>query len=106
MANVIAQLNRRRWDLANKTLAAQLYEELAKSPKNCVEYFVSYYDYYQPGAYIPARDIYIERILRVMTISTGFACRHQCSGQAGAIRSLSRVFPASWPGFPDEYKAA
>ena len=46
----------------NKTLAAQLYEEFRSFfPRNAVEYFVSYYDYYQPEAYIPSRDIYIEK---------------------------------------------
>src|ERR1035438_3077949 len=46
----------------NKTLAAQLYEEFKELfPKNSVGYFVSYYDYYQPEAYIPQRDIYIEK---------------------------------------------
>ena len=46
----------------NKTLAAQLFEEFREiMPNNAVEYFVSYYDYYQPEAYIPQRDIYIEK---------------------------------------------
>src|SRR3990172_624675 len=48
--------------LANKTLAAQLYSEFREFfPENAVEYFVSYYDYYQPEAYVPARDLYIEK---------------------------------------------
>ncbi len=63
MANVIAALNRPTLVLAhNKTLAAQLCTEFrAFFPENAVEYFVSYYDYYQPEAYIPGRDIYIEK---------------------------------------------
>ena len=63
MANVIAQLNRPALILShNKTLAAQLYAEfLDFFPNNAVRYFVSYYDYYQPEAYIPQRDIYIEK---------------------------------------------
>jgi excinuclease ABC subunit B len=63
MANVIAQLNRPALILShNKTLAAQLYGEfLDFFPNNAVRYFVSYYDYYQPEAYIPQRDIYIEK---------------------------------------------
>lgn len=63
MANVIAQSNRPALVLApNKTLAAQLYAEFKEFfPKNAVEYFVSYYDYYQPEAYVPARDLYIEK---------------------------------------------
>ena len=63
VANVIAQVNRPALVLApNKTLAAQLYNEFrALFPKNAVEYFVSYYDYYQPEAYVPASDTYIEK---------------------------------------------
>ena len=63
MANVIARLNRLTLILShNKTLAAQLYGEFKDFfPHNAVSYFVSYYDYYQPEAYIPARDIYIEK---------------------------------------------
>jgi excinuclease ABC subunit B len=63
MAHVIAQLQRPALILShNKTLAAQLYGEFKEFfPHNAVSYFVSYYDYYQPEAYIPARDIYIEK---------------------------------------------
>jgi excinuclease ABC subunit B len=63
MAKVIEQLNRPALVLAhNKTLAAQLYHEFKGFfPDNAVEYFVSYYDYYQPEAYVPAADIYIEK---------------------------------------------
>jgi len=63
MANVIAQLNRPALIMShNKTLAAQLYGEFKEFfPHNAVRYFVSYYDYYQPEAYIPQRDIYIEK---------------------------------------------
>lgn len=63
LANVIAQVNRPALVLApNKTLAAQLYNEFrALFPENAVEYFVSYYDYYQPEAYVPASDTYIEK---------------------------------------------
>lgn len=63
VANVIAQVNRPALVLApNKTLAAQLYNEFrALFPENAVEYFVSYYDYYQPEAYVPASDTYIEK---------------------------------------------
>src|SRR6201996_7436779 len=62
-ANVLAQLNRPTLVLShNKTLAAQLYKEFKNFlPHNAVHYFVSYYDYYQPEAYIPQRDIYIEK---------------------------------------------
>ena len=67
VANVIAQLNRPTLILShNKTLAAQLYSEMkAFFPKNAVEYFVSYYDYYQPEAYIPSTDTYIEKDLSI-----------------------------------------
>ncbi len=63
MANVIARLGRPALVLApNKTLAAQLYSEFREFfPRNAVEYFVSYYDYYQPEAYVPTRDLFIEK---------------------------------------------
>jgi excinuclease ABC subunit B len=63
MANAIARLGRPALVLApNKTLAAQLYAEFREFfPDNAVEYFVSYYDYYQPEAYVPSRDLYIEK---------------------------------------------
>ena len=63
MANVIARWNRPTLILShNKTLAAQLFAELRQFfPENAVEYFISYYDYYQPEAYIPQTDTYIEK---------------------------------------------
>ena len=63
IANVIEQLQRPTLVMApNKTLAAQLYGEFKEYfPGNSVEYFVSYYDYYQPEAYVPASDTYIEK---------------------------------------------
>lgn len=63
MANIISKLQKPTLVLAhNKTLAAQLYEEFKEFfPENAVRYFVSYYDYYQPEAYIPAKDLYIEK---------------------------------------------
>src|SRR5678810_1175166 len=63
IANVIARTGRPALVLApNKTLAAQLYSEFREFfPNNAVEYFVSYYDYYQPEAYVPSRDLYIEK---------------------------------------------
>ena len=63
MANVIANTNRPALVLApNKTLAAQLYGEFKELfPENAVEYFVSYYDYYQPEAYLPTTDTFIEK---------------------------------------------
>jgi excinuclease ABC subunit B len=63
MANVIARLGRPAIIMApNKTLAAQLYAEMREFfPENAIEYFVSYYDYYQPEAYVPSRDLFIEK---------------------------------------------
>ncbi|MHB1093725.1 excinuclease ABC subunit UvrB [Thiobacillus sp.] len=63
MANVIARTGRPALIMApNKTLAAQLYSEMREFfPENAIEYFVSYYDYYQPEAYVPARDLFIEK---------------------------------------------
>src|SRR6266481_5405049 len=63
MATVVANVNRPTLVMAhNKTLAAQLYQEFRRFfPENAVEYFVSYYDYYQPEAYVPATDSYIEK---------------------------------------------
>ena len=63
MANVIARLGRPALIIApNKTLAAQLYAEMREFfPENAIEYFVSYYDYYQPEAYVPSRDLFIEK---------------------------------------------
>jgi excinuclease ABC subunit B len=63
MAHIIARVRKPTLVIApNKTLAAQLFGELKRLfPENAVEYFVSYYDYYQPEAYIPQRDIYIEK---------------------------------------------
>ena len=67
VANVIQELNRPTLIMShNKTLAAQLYSEMkAFFPHNAVEYFVSYYDYYQPEAYIPSTDLYIEKDLSI-----------------------------------------
>lgn len=67
IANVIANVNKPTLILShNKTLAAQLYEEMKNFfPDNAVEYYVSYYDYYQPEAYLPATDVYIEKDLAI-----------------------------------------
>ena len=62
MANIIARCGRPALVIShNKTLAAQLYSELKLFPNNAVEYFVSYYDYYQPEAYVPSTDTFIEK---------------------------------------------
>lgn len=83
MANIIAKLNRPTLVIAhNKTLAAQLCNEFREFfPENRVEYFVSYYDYYQPEAYIVPTDTYIEKIWQSMMKLINFALlpHHLCS---------------------------
>jgi excinuclease ABC subunit B len=109
MANVIAQHNLPALVVShNKTLAAQLYEEFKELfPENAVEYFVSYYDYYQPEAYIPQRDIYIEKDasknndldrLRLST-TTSLSTRNDCI----IVASVSCIFGL---GSPEDYKAS
>ncbi len=109
MANVIAQHNMPALIVShNKTLAAQLYEEFKELfPENAVEYFVSYYDYYQPEAYIPQRDIYIEKDasknndldrLRLST-TTSLSTRKDCI----IVASVSCIFGL---GSPEDYKAS
>jgi excinuclease ABC subunit B len=109
MANVIAQYLRPTLVVShNKTLAAQLYEEFKELfPDNAVEYFVSYYDYYQPEAYIPQRDIYIEKDasknadldrLRLST-TTSLSGREDCI----IVASVSCIFGL---GSPEDYKAS
>jgi len=109
MANIIAAYNRPTLVVShNKTLAAQLYEEFKDLfPNNAVEYFVSYYDYYQPEAYIPQRDIYIEKDasknadldrLRLST-TTSLSTREDCI----IVASVSCIFGL---GSPEDYKAS
>jgi excinuclease ABC subunit B len=109
MANVIAQANLPTLVIShNKTLAAQLYEEFKDLfPQAAVEYFVSYYDYYQPEAYIPQRDIYIEKDasknadldrLRLST-TTSLSTRDDCI----IVASVSCIFGL---GSPEDYKAS
>jgi excinuclease ABC subunit B len=109
MANVIAQQDSPVLVIShNKTLAAQLYEEFRELfPENAVEYFVSYYDYYQPEAYIPQRDIYIEKDasknadldrLRLST-TTSLSTRNDCI----IVASVSCIFGL---GSPEDYKAS
>jgi excinuclease ABC subunit B len=109
MANVIEQYDRPVLVIShNKTLAAQLYEEFKELfPDNAVEYFVSYYDYYQPEAYIPQRDIYIEKDasknadldrLR-LSATTSLSTRRDCI----VVASVSCIFGL---GSPEDYKAS
>jgi excinuclease ABC subunit B len=86
MANVIQHVNRPALVMApNKTLAAQLYSELRELfPDNAVEYFVSYYDYYQPEAYVPSSDTYIEKdaIINEASTACGTRPRARCLSRA------------------------
>ncbi len=88
MAKVIEQVQKPTLILAhNKTLAAQLYSEMREFfPNNAVEYFVSYYDYYQPEAYIPRTDTYVEKSRRSTRRSTGCGWRRPRRSLAGATR--------------------
>jgi len=109
MANVIEKLGRPTLVIShNKTLAAQLYEEFKELfPENAVEYFVSYYDYYQPEAYIPQRDIYIEKDaarnddLDRLRLSATTSLSHR--RDVIIISSVSCIFGL---GSPEVYKAS
>ena len=80
----------------NKTLAAQLCNEFREFfPDNAVEYFVSYYDYYQPEAYVPQADLYIEKDSSRTTTSTGCATRRPRRCSHAATRSSSPPSPRS-----------
>ncbi|MEM1097481.1 MAG: excinuclease ABC subunit UvrB [Planctomycetota bacterium] len=107
MAHTIARLNRPTLIIShNKTLAAQLYEEMKELfPDNAVSYFVSYYDYYQPEAYIPQRDIYIEKdssrnddLDRLRLAATSALVSRN---DVIVVASVSCIFGL---GSPDEYK--
>ena len=98
MAKVIEQSNRPALILAhNKTLAAQLYHEFKQFfPNNAVEYFVSYYDYYQPEAYIPAGDLYIEKEATVNEeLDKLRLCGYARVSSNGGMRSLLALSVAS-----------
>src|SRR6187399_958257 len=108
MANVIVAMDRPTLVLShNKTLAAQLYSEFKEFfPHNAVHYFVSYYDYYQPEAYIPQRDIYIEKdasinqeIDRLRLASTSALVSRR---DVIIVASVSCIYGL---GSPEDYKA-
>lgn len=107
MANIIANVNKPTLVLAhNKTLAAQLCSEFREFfPENAVEYFVSYYDYYQPEAYVPGKDIYIEKDASVN--SEIDKLRHSATSalferrDVIIVASVSCIFSL---GDPEEYK--
>ncbi len=97
MAHVIARLGRPAIIMApNKTLAAQLYAEMREFfPENAVEYFVSYYDYYQPEAYVPSRDLFIEKDSASTSTSSKCACPRPSRCLSGTMPSSSPPFHAS-----------
>jgi excinuclease ABC subunit B len=107
MANVIARANRPALVLShNKTLAAQLYGEFKEFfPHNAVRYFVSYYDYYQPEAYIPQRDIYIEKdaAINEEIEKLRLACTSALVGRRDVVvvASVSCIYGL---GSPDDYR--
>ena len=108
MANVIANVNRPTLVLAhNKTLAAQLCSEFREFfPENAVEYFVSYYDYYQPEAYIPGRDMYIEKDAQINDEID--MLRHSATSALFERRDIIIVASVSCIyslGDPEEYKS-
>src|SRR5436305_3926136 len=107
-ANVIAALGKPTLVLShNKTLAAQLYKEFRTFfPRNAVHYFISYYDYYQPEAYIPQRDIYIEKDAQInenidrlrLASTSALVSREDCI----IVASVSCIYGL---GSPSDYKA-
>ncbi len=110
VANVIAQLNRPTIVLShNKTLAAQLYTEFRGFfPENAVEYFVSYYDYYQPEAYLPASDTYIEKDLQINDEIDKLRLRATASLMSGrrdviVVASVSCIYGI---GNPEDFEAS
>jgi excinuclease ABC subunit B len=109
MANVIAQVNRPTLIIThNKTLTAQLYSEfLAFFPDNAVEYFVSYYDYYQPEAYIAVTDTYIEKDLQINELVDKLRLKATSTLLSGRrdiiiVASVSCIYGM---GNPDDYKS-
>lgn len=106
MANVVAAINKPTLVIShNKTLAAQLYSEFKEFfPENAIEYFVSYYDYYQPEAYIPQRDIYIEKDASInedidrlrLSATSSLMSRSDCL----IVASVSCIYGL---GSPEEY---
>ena len=108
MANVIARINRPTLVLAhNKILAAQLCSEFKEFfPNNAVEYFVSYYDYYQPEAYVPSKDVYIEKDSSVNDEIDKL--RHSATSAIAERRDVIIVASVSCIyslGDPEEYKS-
>ena len=110
VANTIARLNRPTLVLShNKTLAAQLYTEFKGFfPENSVEYFVSYYDYYQPEAYLPSSDTYIEKDLQINDEIDKLRLRATASLMSGrrdviVVASVSCIYGI---GNPEDFEAS
>ncbi|MDR0907246.1 MAG: DEAD/DEAH box helicase family protein, partial [Rikenellaceae bacterium] len=110
VANVVAELNRPTLVLShNKTLAAQLYTEFkAFFPENSVEYFVSYYDYYQPEAYLPSSDTFIEKDLDINDEIDKLRLRATASLMSGrrdvlVVASVSCIYGI---GNPEDFEAS
>src|SRR4026209_2533784 len=109
IANVIQNVQKPVLVLThNKTLVAQLYGEFCQFfPENAVEYFVSYYDYYQPEAYLPVSDVYIEKDLSINDELDKLRLRATSSLLSGrrdiiVVASVSRIYGM---GNPEDYKA-
>ena len=107
MANVIANINKPTLIMShNKTLAAQLYGEFKQLfPENAVEYFISYYDYYQPEAYLPGKDLYIEKDFNINSQIEKLRLRATTSlserNDVIVIASVSCIYGL---GIPDDYR--
>ena len=107
LANTIAKINKPTLVIShNKTLAAQLYEEFKEFfPENAIEYFVSYYDYYQPEAYVPSTDTYIEKDASIndrldrlrLSSTTSLLSRQDCL----VVASVSCIYNL---GSPEDYR--
>lgn len=97
ISNVIQEVNKPTLIIAhNKTLAGQLYSEFKEFfPNNAVEYFVSYYDYFQPEAYVPQTDTYIEKTQVLMMKLINYATQLPLHYLNEKMSSLLRVFPVS-----------
>jgi excinuclease ABC subunit B len=108
LANVIEQVNKPVLIIShNKTLAAQLFGEFRTFfPKNAVEYFISYYDYYQPEAYIPERDLYIEKDASINDLIDELRLRATTSlltrGDCIVVASVSAIYGL---GMPEDFRA-
>ena len=106
MANIIAALNKPTLVIAhNKTLAGQLYGEFKEFfPENAVEYFVSYYDYYQPEAYVPSTDTYIAKDSSINDELTNCVCLTASLAERKDVVVVASVSCIYGLGSPDDYE--